>query len=345
MKYGFTPTNPGEAAALLAGQVPLPLIDSVFGLLKVRCLMAAVSLEVFEALRDGPSAPAQLAGRTGLDAGALELLLRVLAFFGYIALDGDRFSLTGLSRRALLAGAPQDQTGYVLWNYTQWEFAEHLEELLRTGKGLDFHHTMTDQSRWGHYQRGMLELARFDAPVIARGVPVKPGAARLLDVAGSHGLFGAAICRRHPPMRSTVLDLPAAIEHARALAQSAGHGDLVDYRAGDLLADDLGSGWDVVLLSNILHHFSPEQNEQILRRVKSATSAGGTVAIWELERPKNGASAGPGDVAGLLFRLSSNASTYGASDYEGWLERAGFREVRSLRSLLSPGNVLVVGRC
>ena len=35
------------------------------------------------------------------------------------------------------------------------------------------------------------------------------------DVAGSHGLLGAAICRRHPPMTSVVLDLPQLYDTGR----------------------------------------------------------------------------------------------------------------------------------
>ena len=82
----------------------------------------------------------------------------------------------------------------------------------------------------------MLETARFDAPVLARHVPVREGATRLLDLGGSHGLMGATLCRKHPPMRSTVLDLAAAIEHARALAAREGIADVVEHRAGDLHA-------------------------------------------------------------------------------------------------------------
>ena len=59
--------------------------------------------------------------------------------------------------------------------------------------------------------------------MLARHVPVRKGATRLLDLAGSHGLMGATLCRKHPPMRSTVIDLPAAIEHARRLADTRRH--------------------------------------------------------------------------------------------------------------------------
>jgi hypothetical protein len=66
------------------------------------------------------------------------------------------------------------------------------------------------------------EVARGQAPLVADLVPVKPSAQTLLHI-GSHGLFGACMCRAHPPMRSTVLDLPDAVEQSRQLAQAAQH--------------------------------------------------------------------------------------------------------------------------
>ena len=67
-------------------------------------------------------------------------------------------------------------------------------------------------------------------------------------------------------MKATVIDLPSAIPHARELAAREGITDLVEHREGDVTRDDLGTGWDVVLLSNILHHFQPPKIAEILAR-------------------------------------------------------------------------------
>jgi 2-polyprenyl-3-methyl-5-hydroxy-6-metoxy-1,4-benzoquinol methylase len=190
----------------------------------------------------------------------------------------------------------------------------------------------------------MLDVARTFVPVVARLVPVRRGAVRLLDIAGSHGLVGAAICRRHPPMRSTVLDLPQAVPHARALAAREGIDDIVEHRPGNLVTDDFGTGWDVVVLSNILHHFEPPQIAQLLRRAYDAAGPEGTVAIWEVERPERGARPSVGDGAALFFRLTSTAGTYHGSEYARWLGDAGFARVTIKRSRLAAGNVLVCGR-
>jgi hypothetical protein len=341
MQYGVIPTSLSERLALLAGAVPLPVLDLLFGPLKARFIMAAVRLGVFNALAHEAHTHESLAATLKLDASCLELLLRCLVFGGYLELSGERYSLSPLARKTMIEGAPRQMTGFAMWHYTHWQFLEHLETLVQTGTGVDFHASMHDPEAWGHYQQAMLEVARFDAPILARHVPVRRGASRLLDLAGSHGLLGAAVARKHPPMRSTVVDLPQAIEHARRLAEREGHGDLVEHRAGNLLTDDLGTGWDVVLLSNILHHFTPDEVRAIARRAFAATAPDGTVAIWELERPAPGKPPGEGDGVALFFRLMSTAGAYSGDEYVAWLTEAGFKRAKIVRPTLRPGTVLV----
>ncbi len=344
MKYGLIPTNLLERLALLSGKVPVPVIDALFGPLKTRAIMAAVRLGVFEAMRDGEHDPAELAARLRLDADALELLLRGLVVCEYLVQRGRRFALSPLARQTMVSGAPMELVGYMRFNYQQWEFVGHLEELLRTGKGVEFHETMADEESWRDYQKGMLEIARLEAPLLASRVPVRTGAAALVDIGGSHGLFGAAICRKHPPMRSTVVDLPQAVAHARELARAEGILDVVTHREGDLTTADLGRDQDVVLASNILHHFQPAAIADILRRAHAALRPGGTFAIWEIEAPKRGSKVTSGDGTALYFKLTSTAGAYHGDEYAAWLRAAGFARVTIARPATAPGKVLVTAR-
>lgn len=344
MKYGVIPENLIERFVLMLGKIPLPVIDSLFPLMKARVLMAAVSLGVFEAMRDGWHTAADLAQKLALDPVCLQMLLRTLVFAEYLEQRGNEFALTKMARRFLISGSELDFSGYVMWNYTQWDFVEHLEDLVRTGIGVDFHATMKDATAWKFYQRAMMEVARLDAPVVAAKMPVPSGAQRMLDLGGSHGLFSAAICRKHPPLRSLVIDLPEAIESARLLAKEAKVDDVVEHRAGDVLTCDLDTGADVILISNVTHHFTPEQNQGLLRKVHAALRNGGTAGIWETELPAQSDPASEGDGAALFFRLTSTAATYHGEDYAGWMKDAGFTNIRQTRPMTSPGNVLVSGK-
>ena len=138
-----------------------------------------------------------------------------------------------------------------------------------------------------------------------------------------------------------VFDLEAALAPARELAKAEGIAEVVRHTAADILKDDLGRGHDVALLANILHHFTPEQNAGLLKKVRATLRAGGTAAIWEFERPKQDAKVTSGDVAALYFRLTSSASAYHADQYAAWLRASEFRDIRIRRPTLVPGYVLI----
>jgi SAM-dependent methyltransferase len=312
-------------------------------MLQTRSIMAAVRLGLFEALRQGPRTPADVAAAVGLDAQGVDMVMRVLVSAGYVSSDGSRYELTPLARSSLLRGAPQPFVGLAEFTYLQWDMVAQLEQILRTGKGVDFHTTVSDSGAWAAYQRAMLEFAGFEAPLMAPLVAVRKGARRLLDVGGSHGMMGAEICRVHPGLTSEVLDLPRAVEHARELAREAKIDRLVTHRAGNALTDDLGSGYDVVLFASVLHHFTAQQNEDLIRRARAALVPGGTIAIWEAEQPPAG---DPADLFidgfTLLFRIMSASRCWAEDEYTGWLDVAGCADIQVQRP--APGYILVSGR-
>src|SRR5450755_4183141 len=126
------------------GKVPTPVLDVLFGPLKARVVMAGVKLGIIDALAEAPATAAQLAAALRLNKDCLEMLLRVLVHCDYLAWNGHAFSLSALARRTLAPGAPMDRRGYVEWSYTQWALLDNLDEMIRTGCGVDLHATLQD---------------------------------------------------------------------------------------------------------------------------------------------------------------------------------------------------------
>jgi hypothetical protein len=345
MRYGAIAENAVEEQLLSSPRAPRALFDTFLPLVQARAIIAGVRLGVFEALRDGGHSCEELAQSLSLDVEALELVLRVLAGAGYLVRDGDRYALTEVASQTLLDGARDRLVAYVGLDDMAWDWLGHTNNVIRDGRGIDMHGMLDNPANWATYQAAMLETARRNAPLVAQLVPVKPGAQKLLDIAGSHGLYGALICRAHPPMRSTVLDLAAAVEQSSQLARAEGLDDVVTHQVGDALTDDLGDGHDVVFLGNILHHFTPEQIGGLLRRIRRALCPGGTVVIWEIRRPE---ADDPPDIMGdgfaLFFRVTSTARCYTTGEYSDWLNAAGFEDVQQHRIPVAPFQVLVTGR-
>jgi len=99
----------------------------------------------------------------------------------------------------------------------------------------------------------------------------------------------------------------------------------------------------VVILANILHHFSPEVNREILSRARRALKPGGSLGIFDIEAPRPEAPPeAAGDAAALFFRITSNSACFSGADYITWLRQTGFSKPRAVRSVLLPSRLLVV---
>jgi ubiquinone/menaquinone biosynthesis C-methylase UbiE len=327
MRYQIVGENDVEAQ-VLASMVPRPILDTVLPQIQARSIQVGVRLGVFEAIGKDVRTADEVASARGLNAECVELLLRVLSCAGYVERSGGAYRLTELSRGSLLRDSPAPQAAFLEFNYLQGAVFDNLEAVVRTGRGMDFHQKLDDPADWDLYQRAMLDVAQISAPRAADLMPIKPGARSMLDLAGGHGLYGAMMCRRHPPMRSQVVDLPPAVEAAQKLAREAGFDDVVTYRAGDLLEDDLGHGHDAAFIANAIHHFTPDQIRRLLRRAYSALTPGGTIGIWDMKRP--GADSERelgGDGWALIFRVTSNGQAYTIEDFSEWLVASGFVDI------------------
>ncbi len=342
MRYGTIPKGLKERLAVLLGVVPHPMLDVLVAPVQARALIAAARASVFQALGEKDEDTPGLARRLGLDESCLDLVLRLLASMGYVKRRASLWSLTRLGLKHFGPVAPSPFGDFVAFGAPQWEWISRLDDVLKTGRGVEIHGALRG-SEWDLYQRAMAEGARDFAAFVAKTLPVRKGARICLDVAGSHGLVGAALCRAHPGLRSVVLERAEAIPEASRLAKELGIADLVSFRACDLLNDEYGEGADVVILANILHHFSPPVNREILGRAKRALKPGGSIGIFDIEAPRKGAPPeAAGDAAALFFRITSNSACFPGDDYVAWLGETGFSKPRAVRSVLLPSRLLVV---
>ena len=348
MRYGLVADNQAEEDLLRSNPAARVLFDPFLPVLQARAIMAGVQLGVFEAIGEGSRDRADLAREIRCEPETLGLLLEVLVCAGYCEREEeDRYRLTRPALATLLARSPAPLTAWVAHNRFHWDIINELEEVVRTGQGVDSHRFLDSDERWAVYQEAMLETARPAAPLLASSIPVPEGADLLLDLGGSHGLYGALLCRAHPPLRSVVLDLSEAITPARELARREGIDDIVEHRVGDALTDDLGAeAFDVVLVANLVHHFTGTQNRGLFERIGRALKRGGTVAIWDFQPGRGDQDEGP-DLAGsglaLFWRLSSTARCHPLEEQISLLESAGFIDLTRHPAPM-PTQVLLTGR-
>ncbi|GAA2219782.1 methyltransferase [Nonomuraea monospora] len=331
--------NALEAAAHRLSIVP-PMFD-YFGAMGLHAIVAAARTGLFDALRERPSTGAELATALTLDPHATGVLLHALTGLGYLRVRNGRYRLTRTSRRWLTTGSPASLLpGLTFWERTATTIWPGLEKAIRDGApATPFYASLQNDPELSRsFHAWTAAMAARQAPATARAIPVPRAARRLLDVGGGHGLFSLALLRRRPRLHATVIDLPDA------LASAAAHPRLTS-RAGSFLEDDLGGGYDVVLLFNIVHGLSDEEAGLLLRRVAAALRPGGVVVVGD----QFGDSLMPGRASRTLLHLldlnylvAVGGRVRGLDEVSVLLRAAGFGRIRHRRPLGSPTTELAI---
>ena len=340
MRLTVCPESFLEGVGLWFGLVPEPLFETHISAMLARSVMAGVELGIFEDLEFDSRTATDIAKHCATDRQATVLLLDALAACGYLAVLDGRYALTPKSRKWLLRSSRNSVRDKILLQAVEWRWIAHLEEFVRTGRPLDFHTTMSDSER-DLYHRSMRAIAGIAAREVAWRTPVPRHARQMLDLGGSHGHFAASICRRHPNLQATILDLPSAVEKAAPLLAAEGLGARVVHWAGDVNHVDLGSEqFDLVFMSNLAHHLGFEQNRSLAQRVGRALRPGGIFVIQEAVRPPSLKTAGQtGTLLGLYFALqsASDVTTWTIVDIRAWQAEAGLTSWKTMRLRTAPG--------
>jgi hypothetical protein len=137
-----------------------------------------------------------------------------------------------------------------------------------------------------------------------------------------------------------VLDIPPVVELARAELAGSEYDDRIDFIGGDYHSTEVGSGYDLVLLANILHQEPAASAAALVSRAAGALSPGGRVAVVDFQIDDEQRR----HPFGTLFAINmrSFGDTYAEPTIRGWMAAAGLGEIT--RTDLDPDRWLIVGR-
>jgi SAM-dependent methyltransferase len=338
MKVGAVAEGMMERVALMANLAPRPLLETQIAFTTARAIMAAAELGIFEALGAGEKSADEIAAACRTDPKATLPLLNCLVGVGYARWHDGKYGMMKAHRKWLLRDSPSSIVNKLAFQAMEWDLVGKLEDFVRTGKPLDFHGSMSPE-QWRIYQDGMRDVAANPAVELAKRLSVPPGATRLLDIGGSHGLYSIELCRRHPALSSTILELAGAVDRASEIAAREGIGERVKFRVGNALADDLGEQtFDIVMINNLVHHFTPDQNKELARRVARALAPNGIYVISDFLRASSpGAGGGVPAVMDLYFALTSASGTWSVEEITSWQRAAGLTPQQPIQFQTLPG--------
>jgi hypothetical protein len=317
---------------------PTPPLDDVSGRLLqlftgfvvTQALHAAAALEVPDLVTDGPVPIADLAKRSGAHPEALDRLLRTLAGYGVFAeVSPGQFGPTALSR-ALETDAAGSMRPYILWlgEVTYPAFRE-LEHSVRTGQPA--FEQVFGASLFDYMRANPDQGAKFDAAMAATSVGRVAGlfdrdwsdAATVIDVGGGNATIMRELLAREPQLRGAVFDQPQAVGGAVAMIAADGLSDRCACIPGDFFAE-VPSGFDVYLLSQILHDWDDERATAILRNCRTAIPQHGRLVILDQVIPP-GDAPHPGKILDMIMLVATDGGRERSEpQWATLLENAGF---------------------
>ncbi len=315
-----------------AAQQPSPQIffHTINAHQRTEALKAAIELEVFTAIGEGNSTAAEIAKRCQTSEKGMRILCDFLTIMEMLTKQDNHYALTldssvFLDKRspAYLGGATEFLCSPMLT-----DGMKNIAGAVRKG-GTVMENDGTigpENPVWVKFARAMAPMMALPAQMMAKLVdPNADRKLRILDIAAGHGLFGIAFATNNQQAEITALDWKAVLEVAKENAQKAGVADRYSTIEGSAFDVEFGSGYDLVLLTNFLHHFDPPTCETLLRKVHAALADGGRAVT--LEFIPNDDRVTPLETAGFsMMMLASTPSgdAYTFAELERMFSNAGF---------------------
>jgi SAM-dependent methyltransferase len=296
-------------------------------------LYAAIELGVFDTMAAGPMTAEQAARRISASLRGTEILLNALSALGLLEKRGGKFSLAPVAEKHLVSGAPESILSIAHHSSNLRRIWIDLPYAVKTGKPVPRPGKKTqksDAARHSAFIAAMHEHAREQAVQFAKILDLSD-VKKALDVGGGPGTYLFAMIRRNPEIKGAIFDLPRTAAIAREMIQQHGFNHAVGTIEGDFLTDDLGDGFDLVLMSSIIHINSPAENVKLIKKSFNALNPGGRLAIKDsmLDDSKTQ----PADAAlfsvNMLVNTHSGAS-YSKNEIRSWMRQAGFTEIHFL---------------
>lgn len=319
--------------AQAAGNIqPSPelFFETLFAYQRTAALKAAIELGLFTAIGEGAQTPPAMAEKCNASARGLRILCDYLTIGGFLTKAQDQYALTPDSAVFLDRRSPAyaGSAATFLVSPMMVESFNHIADAVRKGgTAISAEGSMEPEHPiWIEFARAMAPLIAMPAEAIARLLDAEAGEPwKVLDIAAGHGIFGITLAKQNPNAEVFAVDWAGVLAVAEENARAAGVSDRHHKIAGSAFEVDFGEGYDVVLLTNFLHHFDQATNEALLRKVHAALKPGGRAVTLEFV-PNTDRVSPPQSAAFSLVMLATtaNGDAYTFAEFDEMFRNAGF---------------------
>jgi 2-polyprenyl-3-methyl-5-hydroxy-6-metoxy-1,4-benzoquinol methylase len=312
------------------GPSPALFFDTINSFQRTEALRAAIELDLFTHIAAGHRTPEALAQAADASARGIRILADFLTIIGFLHKTEERYDLSIDAKVFLDRASPAYLGGAVgfLLSPDVKECFQHLTTAVRRGgTAISAEGTVShDNAIWVEFARAMAPLMQMPAQLLANlvgGQPDQP--LRVLDVAAGHGLYGINLAQRYPQAQITALDWRAVLTVAEENARQANVSDRYRLLPGSAFDLDWGGPYDVVLLTNFLHHFDTPTCVELAKKAHAALAPQGRALT--LEFIPNADRVTPASTAGfalVMLATTARGDAYTFPELENIFAKGGF---------------------
>jgi ubiquinone/menaquinone biosynthesis C-methylase UbiE len=307
-------------------------------------LKGAIELELFTHVADGAKTPAEIAARCQANERGVRILCDYLTIIGFLTKSDGGYALTPESAMFLSKRSPAYVGSISRFMLNDWQVANYrdMAGVVRKGSALAGAGDMDPENTvWVEFARSMVPIVypATQAVAAAAGDPGKP--MKVLDIAAGHGMFGIAIALRNPAAEIVAVEWKNVLEVALENAGRAGVQGRYRTIPGSAFDVDFGTGYDLALLPNFLHHFDFKTNLALIRKIRAALNPGARVLTVEFV-PNDDRVTPPAAAAFSLMMLgaTNGGDAYTFRELDQMFGEAGFSSTKLHDIANSPEKLL-----
>jgi SAM-dependent methyltransferase len=318
---------------------PEPIMRLASGFMAAKLLFAANELGLFEALADAPATIDGLAARTGLTRRAARISADAMVALGLLEREGETYRNADVAAAFLAGRGPADLRPFLrFWDKISYPAWRELTETLASGPSKVIFEL--DDELQAVASAGIEAILAGPAAALPKTFDFSRHR-RLLDVGGGTGSWSIAVAQAYPRLEATVFELPTAAEIARQRIAAAGLASRIGVVVGVAMAGALLPDYDVFLLANLMHYWSPDENRGLLRRVRGAAEPGSSLLLADFwTDPTHTQPVQAALMAGEFAIHLRNGDVYSVEEIQGWLDETGWRFIRHA-PLAGPQSLIV----
>lgn len=297
-----------------------------------RILLSSFELDFFTEIGKEGMTPAELSERCRTNLRSTEMMLNALTSLKMLTKNGGRFYNTPDSLRYLDRNS-EDYLSGIHHSISLWKSWSTLTEAVRKGSRVAWMEDEKRDQEWlVPFIEAMHDRAKRTAEAVVARLPLE-GIRKVLDLGGGPGTYAMEMVKKHPGITACVFDLPGVTTLTQQYIDREGLTERMSTRSGDFMTDDIGSDYDLIFVSAIIHSYSPEENKSLIKKCEQATTPGGYIVIQDYIMDED--SIFP--VEGALFAINmlvntDSGSTYPESEVAGWMSAAGWSDIQRMES-------------